>query len=356
MEAVCGPARNTFRWKFQLEMAPNSVWIRAMTAAPPGFDDVCAAKRRISPYAVRTPLVNAPALDARIGARVLLKLETLQRTGSFKFRGGFNAIGRLSQAQRARGVVAFSSGNHAQGVAEAAKILGVGATIVMPFDAPEVKKAGVVARGAQLRLYDRETESREAIAAALCDASGAALIPSFDHPDIIAGQGTCGLEIFEDLAESGVAADALVCCVGGGGLIGGINLAAEALSPDTLIYGAEPEGFDDHARSLASGKRERNARKGGSICDALLSEQPGDLTFAINRRRLSGVGVVSDAEALGAVRYAFETLKLVVEPGGAAALAAVLNRRVAMPAGGTIVVVLTGANVDPGVFARALRA
>ncbi|MGJ3232849.1 MAG: threonine ammonia-lyase [Oceanicaulis sp.] len=325
-----------------------------MTEIPPTFEDVKTAAARIVGEAVRTPLLNNAALDAHVGARVLVKAETLQRTGSFKFRGAFNALSALSQAERARGVVAFSSGNHAQGVAEAAKILGVAATIVMPTDAPEIKKAGVVARGAELLLYDRETQSREEIARALCADRGAALIPSFDHPDIIAGQGTSGLEIFQELETRGEAADALICCVGGGGLIGGINLAAEALSPATKVWGAEPEGFDDHARSLQSGRRETNAKKSGSVCDALLSESPGALTFAINQRRLSGVGVISDAEALGAVRFAFETLKLVVEPGGAAALAALLNCRVEIPAGGTIVVVLTGGNVDPAVFGRAL--
>ncbi|MEQ8405345.1 MAG: threonine/serine dehydratase [Oceanicaulis sp.] len=327
-----------------------------MTTILPSFDDVKAAAARITGEAARTPLLNSSALDALIGARVLLKAETLQRTGSFKFRGAFNALSKLSAEERGRGVVAFSSGNHAQGVAEAAKILGVAAMIVMPTDAPEIKKEGVIARGAQLRLYDRETESRETIAQALCKDSGAALIPSFDHPDIIAGQGTCGLEIFEELQARGETADALVCCVGGGGLIGGINLAAEALSPATKVWGAEPEGFDDHARSLVSGRREVNVRKSGSVCDALLSESPGELTFAINQRRLAGIGVISDAEALSAVRYAFETLKLVVEPGGAAALAALLNRRVDIPAGGTVVAVLTGGNVDPAVFARAIRA
>jgi len=321
--------------------------------SPPTFDAVRTAAERIKGEAVRTPLIHNFALDARVGARVLVKAETLQRTGSFKFRGAYNALLALSEADRARGVVAFSSGNHAQGVAEAAKLLGVRATIVMPTDAPAIKQAGVIARGAELRLYDRESESREEIARALCHESGAALIPSFDHPDIIAGQGTCGLEIFETLTAAGETAQTLICCVGGGGLIGGINLAAEALSPETRVYGAEPEGFDDHARSLVSGKRETNVRKSGSLCDALLSEAPGELTFAINKRRLAGVGVVSDADALAAMRFAFETLKLVVEPGGAAALAALLSGKVEI-AGGTVVVVLTGANVDPAVFSRAI--
>ncbi|XBQ15741.1 MAG: threonine/serine dehydratase [Oceanicaulis sp.] len=326
-----------------------------MSVAIPTFEDVSAAARRIAGEAVRTPLLTSAALDARLGGRVFIKPEVLQRTGSFKFRGAFNALSKLDEAQREAGVVAFSSGNHAQGVAEAARILDMPAIIVMPSDAPEIKKAGVLARGAQLRLYDRETESREAIAQELCERSGAALIPSFDHPDIIAGQGTSGLEIFDDLHALGVAADRLVCCVGGGGLIGGINLAAAELSPETEVFGAEPEGFDDHARSLVSGASETNARKSGSVCDALLSESPGEITFAINRPRLRGVGVVSDEEALAAVRYAFETLKLVVEPGGAAALAAVLSGKIET-AGRTTVVVLTGGNVDPGVFARAISA
>lgn len=322
----------------------------------PTFDDVKSAAARLSGLAVRTPLLANVALDACIGAPVRIKAEPLQRTGSFKFRGAYNALSRLDEAARKRGVVAFSSGNHAQGVAEAAKLLGISAIIVMPTDAPEIKKAGVIARGAELKLYDRETESREEIADDLCARSGRTLIPSFDHPHIIAGQGSCGLEVFEQLRERGETAGRLVCCVGGGGLIGGINLAAEALSPDTEIFGAEPEGFDDHARSLASGKLEGNVRKGGSICDALLSPAPGELTFEINRKRLSGVGVVTDREAMDAVRFAFEHLKIVAEPGGAAALAAVLSGQVEPARDGVTVVVLTGGNVDPAVFARAIGA
>lgn len=326
------------------------------TGSVPTFADVRSAAQRLKGLAVETPLISNPTLDERVGARVLVKAEPLQRTGSFKFRGAYNALSRLDDAARKRGVVAFSSGNHAQGVAEAAKLLGIPAIIVMPTDAPEIKKAGVIARGAQLKLYDRETESREAIAKALCADSGRTLIPSFDHPHIIAGQGTCGLEIFETLAARGETADRLVCCVGGGGLIGGINLAAEALSPATEVFGAEPEGFDDHARSLKSGRIERNARKSGSVCDALLSEAPGELTFAINKARLCGVGVITDDQALRAVRFAFEHLKIVVEPGGAAALAAVLSGAVSPVKDGLTVVVVTGGNVDPAVFARALNA
>ncbi len=320
------------------------------------FDDVRSAAERLDGLAVRTPLIANAALDERMGAPIRIKAEPLQRTGSFKFRGAYNALSRLDDPARRRGVVAFSSGNHAQGVAEAARLLDISAIIVMPSDAPEIKKAGVIARGAELKLYDRETESREDLAQALCEESGRTLIPSFDHPHIIAGQGTCGLEIFEQLKARGERAGRLVCCVGGGGLIGGINLAAEALSPDTETFGAEPEGFDDHARSLASGQLESNARKGGSVCDALLSPAPGELTFAINKRRLSGVGVITDEEAMQAVRFAFEHLKIVVEPGGAAALAAVLSGKIAPAAQGVTVIVLTGGNVDPAVFAKAIGA
>ena len=211
----------------------------------------------------------------------------------------------------------------------------------------------VLARSAEVRFYDRETEDREAIAARLCAERGAALIPAFDHPDIIAGQGTTGLEVFEQLQARGVDADQLVCCVGGGGLIAGIGLAARALSPSTQVWGAEPEGFDDHARSLTSGRIERNTHRSGSICDALMAEAPGRLTFQLNQRQLSGVGVVSDDEVLAAMRFAFDHLKLVVEPGGAAALAAVLSGKITT-AEKTTVVVLTGGNVDPAMYQRAL--
>lgn len=324
-----------------------------MTLSLPRFEDVQGAAERLSGLAIATPLLNLPALDDRLGGRIFLKAECLQRTGSFKFRGAYNALSQLSDSQAKAGVVAFSSGNHAQGVAEAARLLGMPAIIVMPSDAPAVKKAGVISRGASVQEYDREHEDREAIAHALCQERGAALIPSFDHPDIIAGQGTTGLEIFQTLSDLNIHADQLVCCVGGGGLIGGINLAAEALSPDTKVYGAEPEAFDDHARSLKSGQREANPRKSGSLCDALLTEMPGQLTFEINKRRLAGVGLVSDQDALDAVKYAFGTLKLVLEPGGAAALAAVLNGQIET-AGKTSVVVLTGGNVEPTVFADAI--
>ncbi len=323
------------------------------TQAQPNFEAVEAAAGRLEGLAARTPLLSFPALDAALGGRVFVKPEVLQRTGSFKFRGAYNALARLDPETRKRGVIAFSSGNHAQGVAEAAKLFGVPATIVMPTDAPTVKADGVRARGGEVVGYDRATQDREQISAELREKTGATIIPSFDHPDIIAGQGTVGLEVFQDLAARDIRADQLICCVGGGGLTAGINLAAERLSLDTKVYGAEPEGFDDHRRSLASGRIEENERRSGSVCDALLSERPGKITFAINQRRFAGIGVISDEEALEAVAFAFANMKLVVEPGGAAALAACLSGTIDCRER-TSVIVLTGGNVDPGVFARAI--
>lgn len=321
----------------------------------PVFSDVIEAAARLDGLAVRTPLIWNPALDEAVGGRALVKAECLQRTGSFKFRGAYNAIALIPQSDRSRGVVAFSSGNHAQGIAEAARLFGVPATIVMPADAPAIKAEGVRTRGGKVVTYDRASESREDISRRLCEETGATLIPSFDHFGVIAGQGTCGLEIAEQLSERGETADQLVCCVGGGGLIAGINLSLAAKAPDIAVFGAEPAGFDDHARSLASGQRERNAVPSGSLQDALLSDAPGEMTFPINQPRLKGIGVVSDEEALGAVAFAWRHLKLVLEPGGACALAAVLSGHI--PAKGkTTVIVATGGNVDAALFARAIGA
>ena len=328
----------------------------ANTPDLPTFEDVCAAAERIRPHAVRTPLLSSAALDERIGGKVFIKVEPLQRTGSFKFRGAFNALSQFSAEQRQNGVVAFSSGNHAQGIAEAARLLGIPATIVMPSDAPAIKKAGVISRGAELIEYNRETESREEISQALCEQHNRTLIPSYDHFDIIAGQGTCGLEIFEDLERLGQTADHLVCCVGGGGLIGGINLAAHQMSPKTRVFGAEPEHFDDHKRSIDGGEVVSNERLSGSVCDAVLTPAPGRLTFAINRQHLAGICVVTDDEALAAVRFAYETLKIVVEPGGVLALASLLSGKLDHAEGKTSVIVLTGGNVDPAIFAQAIGA
>jgi threonine dehydratase len=285
---------------------------------------------------------------------VLLKLETLQHTGSFKFRGAWNRLVRLTEAQRRAGVVAFSSGNHAQGVAAAARLLGIPATIVMPADAPAIKLRNTEALGAEIVRYDRQRESREEIAAAIAMERGAVLVPSFDDPDIIAGQGTVGLEIVEQADELGLRLDDVVACCSGGGLVAGIALAVNALSPAARIWCAEPAGFDDYRRSLAAGERLRNEPGGHSICDALLAPTPGELTFAINEALLSGGFAVSDDEIRSAVAYAARTLKLVVEPGGAVALACVLSGKLPT-ADRTIAVVLSGGNIEDAMLAQVLR-
>jgi threonine dehydratase len=311
----------------------------------PDFDDVRAAAGRLLGHARRTPLLEGTPLDARTGGRILLKLETLQHTGSFKFRGAYNRLAQLSAAERRAGVVAFSSGNHAQGVACAARRLGVAATIVMPADAPRVKMQNTLALGAEVVTYDRLRESREQIAARLAAERGAVLVPSFDDPDIIAGQGTVGLEIAEQAAELGVVVDDVIVCTSGGGLVAGTALAMHALSPATRVWTAEPEGHDDHRRSLAAGHRVSNDPGTRSICDALLAPEPGVLTFEINRRLLAGGLAVSDGEVKDAIACAARTLKLVLEPGGAVALASVLEGRIES-SGRTIAVVLSGGNVD----------
>jgi threonine dehydratase len=320
----------------------------------PVFADVEAAAEQIAGRALHTPLLENPFLDERVGRRVLLKPEMLQRSGSFKFRGAYNRISRLRGDERAAGVIAWSSGNHAQGVAAAAAMEGVRARIVMPGDAPAIKLENTRALGAEIITYDRYSESREEISYALAEREGGVIVPSFDDLHIIAGQGTAGLEIFRDAAARGLELDALLICCGGGGLSAGCALAAEALSPATRVYCVEPEGYDDHARSLQSGRREEADTSRRSICDALLSPRPGELTFPINRRILSGGLVVSEEEVRAAVRYAFRVLKLVVEPGGAVALAALLAGRVpGDPA--TVAVMLSGGNVDPELYAAILH-
>jgi threonine dehydratase len=319
----------------------------------PDFDDVRAAAARLDGHARRTPLLANTPLDERTGGRILLKLETLQHTGSFKFRGAYNRLAQLDAAQRSTGVVAFSSGNHAQGVACAARLLGVRATIVMPADAPRVKMRNTLALGAEVISYDRLRESREEIATRLATERGAVLVPSFDDPDIIAGQGTVGLEIAMQATEQGATLDDVIVCTSGGGLVAGTALAIRALSPQTRIWSAEPEGHDDHRRSLAAGRREANAPGTRSICDALLAPMPGLLTFEINRHLLAGGVAVSDAEVREAIAYAARTLKLVVEPGGAVALAAALAGRIETR-GRTIAVVLSGGNVDDALLREIL--
>jgi threonine dehydratase len=320
-------------------------------AALPTAADVDAAAGRLAGVALRTPLISSPVLDAAVGARVFLKAETLQRTGSFKFRGAYNKLSTIPQDRRAGGVVAYSSGNHAQGVAAAAQILGMPAVIVMPSDAPRPKRERTAALGAEVVLYDRDREDRAAIARDIADKRGAVLVPPFDDPMVIAGQGTTGREIVEDLAALGLKPDVVVVGASGGGLIAGIALAIKARVPDAKFYSAEPEGFDDTARSFKSGKREVNPRMSGTICDALMTNTPGAITFEINRR-LVGEGIAaSDAEVGRAVAFAFRELKLVVEPGGAIGLAALLAGKLDVK-GKVVVGVLSGGNVDAELFHR----
>jgi threonine dehydratase len=315
----------------------------------PTFEDVRDAAARIAGQAHRTPMLEWAALNERAGGRVLIKPETLQRTGSFKFRGAYNRISRLDPVKDAAGVVAYSSGNHAQGVAAAARIVGIPAVIVMPDDTPAIKMENTRGYGAQVRTFDRASEDRQAVAETIAAERGAVIVPPFDDVHVIAGQGTVGLELVEDARRAGLTLDALMVPAGGGGLIAGVNLVVAALSPATQVYSVEPAGFDDHARSLASGKRERNRGGTGSICDALLAWEPGELTFPINEAHLRGGLVVSDDEVRAAVAYAWRELKLVVEPGGAVALAALLSGRIDT-ADRTTGIVLSGGNVDPALY------
>lgn len=320
----------------------------------PAFDDVMTAAKRLRGFAVRTPVIESPRLNALAGGRVLVKAENLQRTGSFKFRGAWNRISQLDASSAPGGVVAYSSGNHAQGVAAAARLRGLAALIVMPADTPQIKQDNTRAHGAEIVTYDRASQSREEIAAHHVKSRGAVLVPPFEHRDIIAGQGTAGLELAEEAEALGVALDDVLVCCSGGGLTAGIALAMEARSPRTRVHTVEPEGFDDYARSLRSGKIEVNPRASGSICDALMSVSPGEMTFAINRRLLGEGLVVTDAQAADAVRFAFEELKLVLEPGGAVALAAVLCGKIATK-GRATGVIASGGNCDPAAYARILR-
>ena len=312
-----------------------------------------AAAGRLKGHARITPLLSSPFLDEIAGRRVLVKAECLQHTGSFKYRGARSAVSALSDAQRRNGVIAYSSGNHAQGVALAAKQFGASAVIIMPSDAPKMKIDNTRALGAEVVLYDRATEDRDAIGTKLSDDRGLTLIRPFDEPEVIAGQGTCGLEIATQAAELGVTeADVLVCC-GGGGLTSGIALALEAHAPGMRVRPAEPEGFDDVTRSLASGQIERNTGGANGLCDAIVTPQPGNMTFPI-MHRLCGPGiVVTDEEAQKAMSQAFARLKLVAEPGGAVALAAALYHGDQIDAD-TVICTISGGNVDRAVFLHAL--
>jgi threonine dehydratase len=315
--------------------------------------DIEAAAARLRGVAVETPLIESSALNEAVGGRVLIKPETLQRVGAFKFRGAYNRLAQLAPGERRRGVVAFSSGNHAQGVALAARLLEIPALIVMPADAPAVKVAATLGYGAEVRGYDRLTESREAIAAAIAAERGAVVVPAFDDPHIVAGQGTVGLELARQAEAAGARLDLALAPVSGGGLLAGASIAIRARFPAAEIWGVEPAGFDDLAQSLAAGRRITITPPGRSLCDALESPFPGEITFPILQQTLAGAVSVTDAEVAEAMRYAFGVLKLVVEPGGAAGLAALLAGKI-RPKGLNVGLILSGGNVDPELFARVI--
>ena len=318
------------------------------------IDMIRAAAKRLEGHARRTPLLSSSFLDDIAGRRVWIKPECLQHTGSFKFRGAWSALSAMDPDTRAKGVIAFSSGNHAQGVALAAKLHGTSAVIIMPADSPQLKLDNTRAYGAEVVTYDRDTEDRDEIGARLSEERGLTLIKPFDEPLVIAGQGTCGLEIAQQAAEHGITdADVIVCC-GGGGLTSGIALALEADAPTLRVRPAEPEGFDDVARSLRSGQIERNTKASGNICDAIITPQPGDLTFPLMHKHCGPGLTVTEDEALQAMAHAYNRLKLVAEPGGAVALAAALFRPNDIK-GDDVIVTISGGNVDAPLFARALE-
>ncbi|WP_371398310.1 threonine/serine dehydratase [Fretibacter rubidus] len=317
----------------------------------PTYHDVVMAADRLAGHAVVTPLIRSDVIDTKVGKQVWFKPECNQKVGAFKYRGAFNRLSAMSEAERACGVVAYSSGNHAQGVSRAAKELGMSALIVMPSDAPAVKVRGVLADGAEIVVYDRLTESREDMADDIAARDGRIIVPSFDDPYIIAGQGTVGLEI----AGSDVDFDALITCMGGGGLCAGISLAMGELSPRTKIYGAEPAGYNDHQKSLEAGMRVGLKNPPPTLCDALMTPAPGKMTWAINKDRLSGVYEVTDAQCLSAMKLAHEHLGVTLEPGGAVAMAAMLDGAFSDDDSiKTVCIILSGGNVDPSVLERAL--
>ena len=312
--------------------------------------DIRQAQQRLAGHAVETPLITNPFLNRRLGGDVYIKAENLQHGGAFKFRGAFNRLSQLPDEQRRAGVVAFSSGNHAQGIALSARMLDIAATVVMPADAPAVKLSRTRAYGAEVRLYDRASESREAIARELARDRGAVLVPAYDDPDIMAGQGTCGLELIAQLPQP---PDLCLVPCGGGGLLAGVATAVKALAPATRVCAVEPLSCDDHRRSLLSGRRQENPPAATSICDALLAPTPGVLTWEVNRHLVDEGLAVSDDEVRYAMSYAFSYLKLVLEPGGAATLAALLSEKLEV-GGKTVVIIASGGNVDAPLFKRCL--
>jgi threonine dehydratase len=308
--------------------------------------DIERAAVGLQDLAVRTPLLSNPVLDEMLGGRILLKAETLQRTGSFKFRGAWNRMLLIPQARRANGVVAVSAGNHALGVAAAGRLLGIPATIVIPIDAPRIKIDEARRLGADVRLYDRNTEDRESIANEIADGRGATLVPPYDDRAVIAGQGTVGLEMAQDARQLGATFDDVLVCCGGGGLAAGVSTAMQGRSAVTKVWSVEPEDCDDTRQSLLAGHRVSPRGNQRSICDVLVTPQPGELTFTVNQRRLAGGLAVTDEEVRSALQFAVRTLRLVVEPGGCAALAALLSRKIESK-GRTVGVVLTGGNIAP---------
>lgn len=327
-----------------------------MTFEIPTYLDVVAARARLKGNAIITPLMRHDLLDKISGLNLYLKNETVQKSGAFKYRGAYSRLSLLNEAERKAGVVAFSSGNHAQGVAIAAKELGISATIVMPSTAPLKKKQGTLSHGAKVVEYDPTTTDRAKLGADIARKQGRTLVPPFDDKYVIAGQGTCGIELLEQCAELDIELDALITPVGGGGLCAGINLAFEQLSPSTKIYGGEPVNYDDTAQSLRASKRIANAPAPLSLCDALMSPAPGEITFPINKKRLSGIFPMTDEECLLAMVLAKETLDITLEPGGAIALAAALSRPKNIVPSSTVVVILSGGNVDAKTFELAMLA
>ena len=315
----------------------------------PTYADVADAVKRLDGHAVKTPLLRSDAIDKRVGKQVWFKAECLQKKNAFKYRGAFNRLSAMNEGERGRGVVAYSSGNHAQGVSCAAKELGMDAIIVMPTDAPKVKVAGVLADGATIVTYDRLTESREEIAADIAKRDGRTIVPSYDDPFIIAGQGTIGVE----LSRAETKFDAMITCLGGGGMCAGISLAMAELSPNTLIFGAEPTAYNDHQLSLRTGKRVKLDTRTPTLCEAIMTPQPGELTWPINSKSLRDVYTVSDEACLHAMKTAYEELGVTLEPGGAAAIAALLEKNLPDEIK-TVAVILSGGNVDPEILERAL--
>lgn len=323
------------------------------TKMPPSIDDVHAAAKRLDGNVVVTPLLRNDILGSITGTNAFVKAECLQRTGSFKFRGAYNSISVLPQEKRNLGVVACSSGNHGQGVAEAARLFDCKATIIMPSDAPELKAARVARSGGDIQRYDRATDDRDEMAREFSRETGATLIHPYEYREVIAGQGTCGLEMVDQFENLDAVPDRILVCCGGGGLAAGIALAFHERFPKTKVCTVEPEDFDDYRRSLDAGRILANKSTAGSLCDALMAPQPGEMSFAINQTHIAECLTVTDSEAMQAIRFAYEELKLVLEPSGAVSLAALLANKSAWQ-GETVACVLSGGNVDLGLYSRVL--